>query len=245
MVDRREQVLGLSCFAAGLSLACNWSYVPPKVWQPVTSGGKWSGINRPTAGPRSKKALPRGKHALQLYSLGTPNGVKVTMLLEELCLKYGIEYDAWTISLSGDQFGDEFTLANPNSKIPALLHYREGTEEPTRVFESASILVYLVEAFDTDSKFLPTGPRLRAECLSWLFWLQGSAPYVGGGFGHFYSYAPDKFEYPINRFAMETKRQLSVGPEHFHALRATSLVVWNYVVNQPTGRSVLLLFAWA
>ena len=125
-MDRGEQVLGLSAFAAGLSLAFSWSYVPPKVWQPVKSGGAFAAINRPTAGPRTKAPLPRGKHALQLHSLGTPNGVKVTALLEELAIKYGLEYDAWTIGLSGDQFGDEFTLANPNSKIPALLHFREG-----------------------------------------------------------------------------------------------------------------------
>ena len=210
VMDHHDRVLGLSFFAAGLGAAQLlrhfWRYQPGKVWKPVSSGGKWASINRPTAGPREEKALPRGEHALQLYSMGTPNGVKVTILLEELCLRYGLEYDAFTISISGDQFGSEFVDINPNSKIPALLHYQDGGAPPIRVFESAAIMMHLVETFDKDNTFIPTEPRRRAECLSWLFWLQGSAPYVGGGFGHFFAYAPQKFEYPVNRFTMETKR---------------------------------------
>ncbi len=184
-------------------------YTPRKVWTwDAESGGKFASINRPIAGPTHDKELPVGKHPLQLYSLATPNGVKVTVLLEEL-LALGIsdaEYDAWLIKISdGDQFGSGFVEINPNSKIPALMD-RSG-DTPQRVFESGAILLYLAEKF---GKFMPTETHARAETLSWLFWQMGAAPYLGGGFGHFYAYAPAKFEYPINRFAMETKRQLDV-----------------------------------
>ena len=184
-------------------------YVPPKVWTwDAASGGTFANINRPIAGATHDKELPVGKHPLQLYSLGTPNGQKVTIMLEELLAlgHSGAEYDAWLINIGeGDQFGSGFVGVNPNSKIPALLD-RSGAE-PIRVFESGSILFYLAEKFGA---FLPTDIRTRAECMSWLFWQMGSAPYLGGGFGHFYAYAPTKIEYAINRFAMETKRQLDV-----------------------------------
>ena len=185
------------------------SYTPPRVWQwDQESGGRFANINRPIAGATHEKALPVGKHALQLYSLATPNGVKVTILLEEL-LELGIaeaEYDAYLVNIGeGEQFGSGFVAINPNSKIPALADH--STSPPTRVFESAAILVYLAEKFGA---FLPTEPSARAECFSWLFWQMGSAPYLGGGFGHFYAYAPEKIEYPINRYTMEVKRQLDV-----------------------------------
>ena len=184
-------------------------YTPPKVWEwNKANGGRFANINRPIAGPTQDKELPVGRHPLQLYSLGTPNGVKVTIMLEELLAKghTGAEYDAWLIKIGdGDQFGSGFVSINPNSKIPALLD-RSGPT-PIRVFESGAILMHLAEKF---SAFLPTEAAPRAECLSWLFWQMGSAPYLGGGFGHFYAYAPTKFEYPIDRFAMETKRQLDV-----------------------------------
>jgi GSH-dependent disulfide-bond oxidoreductase len=185
------------------------SYTPPKVWTwNKPNGGEFSVINRPIAGPTHEKVLPVGRHPLQLYSQGTPNGQKVTILLEELLAlgHAGAEYDAWLIRIKdGDQFGSGFVAVNPNSKIPALLD-RSGPE-PIRVFESGAILLYLAEKFGA---LLPSQPHLRAECLSWLFWQVGSAPYLGGGFGHFYAYAPEKIEYPIDRFAMETKRQLDV-----------------------------------
>ena len=184
-------------------------YVPAKVWTWDTeSGGTFASINRPIAGATHEKPLPVGKHPLQLYSLATPNGQKVTILLEELLAlgHSGAEYDAWLIKIGdGDQFGSGFVAVNPNSKIPALMDHSGST--PIRVFESGAILQYLAEKFGA---FLPTEPAARAECLSWLFWQMGSAPYLGGGFGHFYAYAPSKMEYPINRFAMETKRQLDV-----------------------------------
>jgi len=185
------------------------TYEPPKVWTwDAESGGKFASINRPIAGATHDKELQVGKHPHQLYSLATPNGVKVTVLFEEL-LELGIkeaDYDAWLINIGdGDQFGSGFVAVNPNSKIPALMDY--STAEPTRVFESGAILLYLAEKF---GKFLPSEASQRAEMLSWLMWQMGSAPYLGGGFGHFYAYAPEKFEYPINRFAMETKRQLDV-----------------------------------
>ena len=184
-------------------------YTPPKVWQwDQPSGGAFANINRPTSGATHEKALPVGRHPLQLYSMGTPNGVKVTILLEELLAlgHTGAEYDAWMIQImQGEQFGSGFVEVNPNSKIPALLD-RSGPA-PIRVFESGAILMYLAEKFGA---FLPRDGARRAECLSWLFWQMGSAPYLGGGFGHFYAYAPSKMEYPINRFAMETKRQLDV-----------------------------------
>ncbi len=184
-------------------------YTPPKVWKWDTeSGGRFAKINRPIAGALREKELPVGKHDLQLYSLATPNGVKVTVLLEELLAlgKKEADYDAWLINIGdGDQFGSGFVAANPNSKIPALVDH--GTSPPTRVFESGAILVYLAEKFGA---FLPTDPAPRAECMSWLFWQMGSAPFLGGGFGHFYAYAPEKYEYPINRYTMEVKRQLDV-----------------------------------
>lgn len=190
-------------------MAENSTYTPPKVWQwDKESGGRFASINRPIAGATHEKELPVGEHDLQLYSLATPNGVKVTVLLEEL-LERGIkeaEYDAYLINIGeGEQFGSGFVAINPNSKIPALLD--RSTTPPTRVFESGAMLVYLAEKFGA---FLPTEPSARAECLSWLFFQMGSAPYIGGGFGHFYAYAPERFEYPINRFAMETKRLLDV-----------------------------------
>ncbi|MFT6285952.1 MAG: GST-like protein [Alcanivorax sp.] len=185
------------------------TYVPPRVWTWDTeSGGRFANINRPTAGAQQEKELPVGEHDLQLYSLATPNGVKVTVLLEELLAmgRTGAEYDAYTINIGdGDQFGSGFVAANPNSKIPALVD--RSTNPPTRVFESGAILVYLAEKFGA---FLPSEPSARAECMSWLFWQMGSVPFLGGGFGHFYAYAPEKLEYPINRYAMEVKRQLDV-----------------------------------
>ncbi|MGO8053499.1 glutathione-dependent disulfide-bond oxidoreductase [Rhizobium leguminosarum] len=184
-------------------------YTPPKVWTwNKANGGQFASINRPIAGPTHDKELPIGRHPLQLYSLGTPNGQKVTILLEELLAlgHEGAEYDAWLIKIGdGDQFGSGFVAVNPNSKIPALMD-RSGPK-PIRVFESGAILTYLAEKFGA---FLPTEPADRAECLSWLFWQMGSAPYLGGGFGHFYAYAPTKIEYAIDRFAMEVKRQLDV-----------------------------------
>ncbi len=184
-------------------------YTPPKVWTwNKASGGRFANINRPIAGPTAEKELPVGKHPLQLYSLGTPNGQKVTIMLEELLAlgHKGAEYDAWLIKIGeGDQFGSGFVAINPNSKIPALVD-RSGPN-PVRVFESGAILLYLAEKFGA---LVPTESAKRAECLSWLFWQMGSAPYLGGGFGHFYAYAPTKIEYAIDRFAMETKRQLDV-----------------------------------
>ncbi len=188
-------------------------YVPPKVWtwdQP--SGGAFANINRPIAGSTHEKVLPIGKHPLQLYSLGTPNGIKVTILLEELLALgcHGAEYDAWLINIrDGDQFGSGFVEVNPNSKIPALVD--RSSPVPLRVFESGAILLYLADKFKA---FMPTDIAGRTETLNWLFWQMGSAPYVGGGFGHFYAYAPEKFEYPIDRFTMETKRQLDVLNRH-------------------------------
>jgi GST-like protein len=184
-------------------------YTPPKVWTwNKANGGRFANINRPIAGPTHDHELPIGKHPMQLYSLGTPNGQKVTIMLEELLAlgKKGAEYDAWLIKIGeGQQFGSGFVAANPNSKIPALVD-RSGAK-PIRVFESGAILLYLAEKFGA---LVPTEPAARAECLSWLFWQMGSAPYLGGGFGHFYAYAPTKIEYAIDRFAMETKRQLDV-----------------------------------
>jgi GST-like protein len=185
------------------------AYTPPPVWVwEKENGGKFANINRPIAGPTHDKVLPVGRHPLQLYSLATPNGVKVTVMLEELLAlgHHGAEYDAWPIRIGdGDQFGSGFVEVNPNSKIPALMD-RSGPQ-PVRIFESGAILMHLAEKFGA---FLPTDPAKRAECLSWLFWQMGSAPYLGGGFGHFYAYAPFKIEYAIDRFAMEVKRQLDV-----------------------------------
>ncbi|WP_419810212.1 glutathione-dependent disulfide-bond oxidoreductase [Bacterioplanoides sp.] len=189
------------------------TYTPPKVWQwDQENGGKFAKINRPVSGATFDKDLPVGEHPFNLYSVATPNGVKVTILFEEL-LELGIqeaEYDAWLINIfDGDQFGSGFTDINPNSKIPALVD-RSGAK-PVRIFESGAILLYLAEKF---SAFVPSDPAAKAECMSWLFWQMGSAPYLGGGFGHFYAYAPEKFEYPIDRFTMEVKRQLDVLDKH-------------------------------
>ena len=184
------------------------AYTPPKVWTwNKESGGRFASINRPIAGPTSEKELPVGRHPFQLYSLATPNGIKVTVMFEELLAAGhpGAEYDAWLIRIDGNQFGSGFVAVNPNSKIPALMD-RSGPT-PFRVFESGAILLHLAEKFGA---FIPKDPKGRAECLSWLFWQMGSAPYLGGGFGHFYAYAPIKIEYAIDRFAMEVKRQLDV-----------------------------------
>ncbi len=190
------------------------TYTPPKVWTwEEESGGRFANINRPIAGATHDKDLPVGEHPLQLHSLATPNGVKVTVMLEELLAKghEGAEYDAWIINIGdGDQFGSGFVGINPNSKIPALLD-RSTKPEPTRIFESGAILLYLAEKF---GEFVPSDPSARAECYSWLMWQMGSAPYLGGGFGHFYAYAPEKWEYPINRYTMEVKRQLDVMDRH-------------------------------
>lgn len=184
-------------------------YIPPKVWHwDQESGGRFANINRPIAGATHEKELPIGKHPLQLYSLATPNGVKITIMLEELLAAghSGAEYDAWVINIGeGDQFGSDFVAINPNSKIPALADH--STASPTPIFESGAILLYLADKFEA---FIPTDPAKRVTTLSWLFWQVGAAPYVGGGFGHFYAYAPTKQEYPINRFTMETKRQLDL-----------------------------------
>jgi len=185
------------------------TYTPPKIWKWDTeNGGKFASINRPTSGAQHEKDLPVGEHPHQLYSLATPNGVKVTIMFEELLARgiEGAEYDAWLVRIhKGEQFGSGFVSVNPNSKIPALLDV--STYPHNRVFESGAILMYLAEKFGA---FLPTDAAARAECLSWLFWQMGSAPYLGGGFGHFYHYAPEKFQYPIDRFTMEVKRQLDV-----------------------------------
>jgi len=210
-------------------------YEPPKVWMwESESGGAFANINRPIAGPTKDKELSVGKHPLQLYSLATPNGVKVTVMLEELLAlgHEGAEYDAWLINIGdGDQFGSGFVAVNPNSKIPALMDH--STTPPTRIFESGAILLYLAEKFEA---FLPSDRALRAECLSWLFWQMGSAPYLGGGFGHFYAYAPTKQEYPINRFAMEVKRQLDVLDRHLadHA----------YMCGDEYGIADMAIWAW-
>jgi GST-like protein len=184
-------------------------YTPPRVWTwDKENGGQFANINRPIAGPTHDKVLPVGQHPLQLYSLATPNGVKVTVMLEELLAlgHAGAEYDAWLTDIGkGDQFGSGFVAVNPNSKIPAMMDH--STTPPQRIFESGAILLYLADKFGA---LIPQDPAGRTECLSWLFWQMGSAPYLGGGFGHFYAYAPSKMEYPINRFAMETKRQLDV-----------------------------------
>lgn len=220
------------------------TYVPPKVWTwDKESGGTFAGTNRPIAGATHEKVLPVGKHPLQLYSLATPNGVKVTIMLEELLAlgHQGAEYDAWLIEIGkGDQFGSGFVEVNPNSKIPALLD-RSGPK-PLRIFESASILLYLAEKFDA---FLPKDLAARTETLNWLFWQMGSAPYLGGGFGHFYVYAPEKFEYPINRFAMEAKRQYDVLDRQLadHRFIAgddytiADIAIWPWYGNLALGRA--------
>jgi GST-like protein len=210
-------------------------YTPPKVWiWNKQNGGRFANINRPIAGSTHEKELPVGRHPLQLYSLGTPNGVKVTIMLEELLAlgHSGAEYDAWLIRIGeGDQFGSGFVAVNPNSKIPALMD-RSGPT-PIRIFETGAILVYLAEKF---GEFLPTERAARAECLSWLFWQMGSAPYLGGGFGHFYAYAPTKIEYAIDRFAMETKRQLDVLDRR--------LAENEYVAGRTYGIADIAIFPW-
>ncbi|WFP61529.1 glutathione-dependent disulfide-bond oxidoreductase [Mesorhizobium sp. WSM4904] len=219
-------------------------YTPPKVWTwNKPNGGAFASINRPVAGPTHEKELPVGKHPLQLYSLATPNGQKITIMLEELLARghRGAEYDAWLIRINdGDQFGSGFVEVNPNSKIPALMDRSEP--KPVRVFESGSILTYLAEKF---GEFLPTERAARAETFSWLFWQMGSAPYLGGGFGHFYAYAPEKIEYAIDRFAMETKRQMDVldrrlaeseylaGPDYTIA----DMAVWPWYGGLAKGRN--------
>lgn len=218
-------------------------YTPPKVWTwEAPSGGHFASINRPIAGPTHDKALPVGAHPLQLYSLATPNGVKVTVMLEELlALGKPAEYDAWLIEISkGDQFGSGFVEVNPNSKIPAMMDH--SVSPPQRIFESGSILLYLAEKFGA---LIPTDLAGRTECLSWLFWQMGSAPYLGGGFGHFYAYAPEKMEYPINRFAMETKRQLDVLDRHLAdrdwmaggAYSIADIAIYAWYGNLVLGRS--------
>ena len=218
-------------------------YIPPKVWtweQP--SGGTFASINRPVAGATHDKPLPVGTHPLQLYSLATPNGVKVTILLEELLeAGHDAEYDAWLIEIGkGDQFGSGFVGVNPNSKIPALMDH--GVAPPQRVFESASIMLYLAEKFG--GAFIPKAPSQRVEMFNWLFWQMGSAPFVGGGFGHFYAYAPTKQEYPINRYAMETKRQLDVLDQHLAArdwmageYSLADMAIWAWYGNLVLGRA--------
>jgi GST-like protein len=211
------------------------AYVPPRVWTwDKASGGQFAHINRPIAGPTHEKDLPIGKHPLQLYSLGTPNGVKVTVMLEELLAlgHAGAEYDAWLINIGqGDQFSSGFVGANPNSKIPALMDH--STPTPTRVFESGAILLYLANKFGA---FLPGDHAARTECLNWLFWQMGSAPYLGGGFGHFYAYAPEKFEYAINRFAMEVKRQMDVLDRH--------LALNRYMAGDEYSIADIAIFPW-
>ena len=210
-------------------------YTPPKVWVwNRNTGGKFANINRPTAGATHDKDLPRGQNPLQLYSLATPNGVKVTVMLEELLAAgfSGAEYDAWLINIGeGDQFGSGFVAVNPNSKIPALLDV--STSPATRVFESGSILVYLAEKFGC---FLPRESAARAECFSWLFWQMGSTPYLGGGFGHFYAYAPQKWEDPIDRFALEVKRQLDVLDQNLATRR--------YVAGEEYSIADMAIFPW-
>jgi GST-like protein len=212
-------------------------YTPPPIWQwNQDSGGQFASINRPIAGPTHDKELPVGRHPLQLYSLGTPNGVKVTVMLEELLAlgHSGAEYDAWLIRINeGEQFGSGFVSVNPNSKIPALLD-RTDLANPVRVFESGAILMYLAEKFG--SAFLPSGGAARAECLSWLFWQMGSAPFVGGGFGHFYAYAPIKIEYAIDRYAMEAKRQLDVLNQR--------LAVTEYVAGDAYTVADIAIWPW-
>jgi GST-like protein len=219
------------------------SYVPPKVWTwKKANGGQFASTNRPIAGPTHDKDLPVGRHPLQLYSLATPNGVKVTVMLEELLAQgeSGAEYDAWLINIGkGDQFGSGFVDVNPNSKIPALMDH--STPVPQRVFESGAILLYLAEKF---GQLIPTDLPGRTECLSWLFWQMGSAPYLGGGFGHFYTYAPTKIEYCIDRFAMEVKRQLDVLDRHLDgrewiaggAYSIADIAIWAWYGQLALGR---------
>ena len=214
-------------------------YTPPAVWQwNKENGGKFASINRPISGATHEKELPRGRHPLQLYSLATPNGVKVPVMLEELLAlgHSGAEYDAWLIPINeGAQFGSGFVGVNPNSKIPALLDCSDASDgaQPVRVFESGAILLYLAEKFGA---FVPTSGAARAECLSWLFWQMGSAPFLGGGFGHFYAYAPEKLEYPIDRYAMEVKRQLDVLDKQ--------LAVREYIAGSDYSVADMAIWPW-
>eukprot|EP01065_Artemidia_motanka_P001584 TRINITY_DN1072_c0_g1_i1.p1 TRINITY_DN1072_c0_g1~~TRINITY_DN1072_c0_g1_i1.p1 ORF type:complete len:313 (+),score=112.60 TRINITY_DN1072_c0_g1_i1:620-1558(+) len=210
-------------------------YVPADVWSPKPATGQWASVNSHTSGARQSQHLPVGRHKIQLYSMGTPNGVKATIMLEEL----GIDYDGWLVKIDGEQFGSGFVGINPNSKIPALMDY--SGEQPQRVFESGSILMYLAEKY---GKFLPTSGAARVECISWLMWQMGSAPYVGGGFGHFYAYAPFKQEYPIDRFTMEAKRQLDVLDKHLADKKymigdeytIADMAIWPWYGNLVLGR---------
>ena len=221
----------------------NSTYTPPKVWNwDKESGGQFASINRPIAGETHEQELQVGKHPLQLYSIATPNGVKVTIMLEEL-LAMGIkdaEYDAWMVDISsGDQFGSGFVEVNPNSKIPAMMDH--STTPPTRLFESGSILLHLADKFNA---LIPKDPSGRAECLNWLFWQMGAAPYLGGGFGHFYQYAPEPFEYPIDRFTMETKRQMDVLDKHLEGKEfmlgseytIADIAIWSWYGSLALGR---------
>ena len=221
------------------------TYTPPEIWTPTESGGRFASINRPTAGAQREAPLPEGEHPLQLHSLATPNGVKVTVMLEELLeAGFDAEYDAWLVDIGeGEQFGSGFVAINPNSKIPAMLDKKpKGEGEPIRVFESGSILVYLAEKFGA---FLPTDVAGRTETMNWLMWQMGSAPFLGGGFGHFYHYAPEKYEYPINRYAMETKRQLDVldrrlAENEFVAgadYTIADMAIWPWYGNLALGRA--------
>lgn len=220
----------------------NKNFEPPKIWtHDADSGGKWANINRPVSGATHKKALPKGKNALQLYSMGTPNGQKVTIMLEELLAQgKSAHYDAHMINISdGEQFSSGFVALNPNSKIPVLVDHNQNNTLP--IFESTAILMYLAEKFEI---LLPNTPVQRSQVLSWLFWLHGSAPYLGGGFGHFYSYAPEKFEYPINRFTMEIKRQLDVLNKQLEqhefiagdALSIADIATWPWYGNLVLGK---------
>jgi GST-like protein len=207
-------------------------YEPGKVWAPAESGGKFASINAPTAGARFERALPKGKHSYQLHSMATPNGVKVCMLLEELNDLQGVEYDAYAINImKGDQFGSEFVQLNPNSKIPALFDH--SVSPPIRLFESGSILHYLA---DKHAAFYPKAPADRAECMNWLMWQMAAGPYLGGGFGHFFSYAPFKMQYPIDRFSMEAKRQLDVLDKH--------LATHKYMVGDDYTIADMAIWPW-
>lgn len=212
--QRVSTIIGQVTGGPLLAQACNddaTAYKPPRVWKNEIQENRFSAMNRPTAGARTEEALPVGKHPLQLHSLGTPNGQKVTILLEELNDAKGVEYDAWLVKIfTGDQFTSGFVGANPNSKIPALVD-RSNPSKPIRVFESGAILLHIAEKYDM---FLPRDATVRAECFSWLMWQMGSAPLIGGGFGHFYAYAPDKLKYPIDRYSMEMKRLMDVADQH-------------------------------
>lgn len=220
-------------------------YKVPAVWAMKELGGQWGSTNAPTAGAREEKELPKGEHALQLYSMGTPNGVKVTILLEELVELFpDFEYDAWLIPINGPQFTSGFVKVNPNSKIPAMMDYSDPAK-PVRIFESGAIMMYLCDKYDKDGVFFPKEPAARAECTSWLMWQMGSAPFIGGGFGHFFNYAPIKIEYGIDRYTMETKRlidvldkELSDGRQFVCGEQYTiaDMAIWPWIGNLLLGR---------